>query len=303
MDYNREEAISVEPPYELIWEKLKSGGVIPFLGAGASLSCRPKDSQWKSPKDEFLPSGWELAKYLDDRSGYPSDSQLDLLRVAQYYDGVAGRGGLDDELHAIFSRVYMHGELHRFLAELKSPLIVTTNYDTLIEQAFADQGRAYNVVVYKMSAPLVSVKRAGAAEWEDVDPQRLALDLSAAPTIFKMHGSSIPGAPEADSYVITEDDYVEFLTRMSGQTALPAIFGEPFRRSHFLFLGYGLRDWNLRVILHKIWKDWPRKYASWAIQERADPLEREFWKGRKLTIYEMTIADFLIKVREVAARV
>jgi hypothetical protein len=293
----------LEPPYELIRDGLASGRVIPFLGAGASLSCRPKDVEWKSPKDNFLPSGWELAKYLDDRSGYPSESALDLLRVAQYYDGVAGRGGLDDELHAIFSRCYEPGDLHHYLAEFKNPLIVTTNYDTLLEEAFNKKGKQYNVVVYKMATPLAYVKRAGTAEWESVDPQRLALNLEDTATIFKMHGSSIPEAPEEDSYVITEDDYVDFLSRMSGQTAVPAIFGEPFRKSHFLFLGYGLRDWNLRVILHKIWKDWPRKYASWAIQERADPLEREFWKGRKLTIYEMGIADFLIKAREVPARV
>jgi len=293
----------VEPPYELIRDGLASGRVIPFLGAGASLSCRPKDVEWKSPKDDFLPSGWELAKYLDERSGYPSDTQLDLLRVAQYYDGVAGRGGLDDELHAIFSRNYQPGDLHHYLAEFANPLIVTTNYDTLLEEAFSSKGRPYNVVVYKMATPLAYVKRAGAVEWESVDPQRLTLDLAGAATIFKMHGSSIPGAPEEDSYVITEDDYVDFLSRMSGQTAVPAIFGEPFRRSHFLFLGYGLRDWNLRVILHKIWKDWPRKYASWAIQERADPLERKFWSKRNLEIFEMSIADFLVKVREVAARV
>ncbi|MEP7364479.1 MAG: SIR2 family protein [Acidobacteriota bacterium] len=293
----------MEPPYELIRDGLASGRVIPFLGAGASLSCRPKDVEWKSPKDNFLPSGWELAKYLDERSGFPSDTQIDLLRVAQYYDGVAGRGGLDDELHTIFSRCYEPGDLHNYLAEFQNPLIVTTNYDTLLEEAFNKKGKQYNVVVYKMATPLAYVRRAGATEWESVDPQRLALNLDDTATIFKMHGSSIREAPEEDSYVITEDDYVDFLSRMSGQTAVPAIFGEPFRKSHFLFLGYGLRDWNLRVILHKIWKDWPRKYASWAIQEKADPLEREFWRGRKLTIFEMGIAEFLVKSREVAASV
>lgn len=293
----------MEPPYKLIRDGLASGRVIPFLGAGASLSCRPKDVEWRSPKDNFLPSGWELAKYLDEQSGYPSESALDLLRVAQYYDGVAGRGGLDDELNVIFSRSYQPGDIHQYLAGLPNPLIVTTNYDTLLEDAFKQQGKQFNVVVYKMATPMAYVRRAGAADWESVDPQRLALNLDDYATIFKMHGSSIPDAPEEGSYVITEDDYVDFLSRMSGQTAVPVIFGEPFRKSHFLFLGYGLRDWNLRVILHKIWKDWPRKYASWAIQERADPLERKFWSKRNLEIFEMSIAELLVKVREVPVRV
>jgi hypothetical protein len=125
----------------------------------------------------------------------------------------------------------------------------------------------------------------------------MLLKVGEIPIVFKMHGSAIPDKPEAGSYVITEDDYVEFLSRMTGQTAIPAIFGEPFKKSYFLFLGYGLRDWNLRVILHRIWKGEPRRYASWAIQDRADALDRVFWKGRKLTIFEMPIAEFLEKAR------
>ena len=38
------------------------------------------------------------------------------------------------------------------------------------------------------------------------------------------------------------------------------------RTSHFLFLGYGMRDWNLRVILRHIWSEQTRHFASWAIQ-------------------------------------
>ena len=94
--------------------------------------------------------------------------------------------------------------------------------------------------------------------------------------------------------MITEDDYVEFLARMTNKTAIPACFAEPFRRRHFLFLGYGLRDWNLRVILYQVWKEWPRRrYAAWAIQHQAKELEREFWSRRQLTIYELTIDEFL----------
>jgi hypothetical protein len=39
------------------------------------------------------------------------------------------------------------------------------------------------------------------------------------------------------------------------------------RKSHFLFLGYSLRDWNLRVIFHRILGAQRLKYKSWAIQQ------------------------------------
>jgi hypothetical protein len=281
----------------LIREGLKSGKVIPFLGAGASMSSRKPGAEWTSPDCGFLPNGTELAKYLDHVSGCPVEDVYDLTRIAQYFDAVAGRAGLDDELHKIFSRSYPAGDLHDFLTDFENLLIVTTNYDRLIEESYERKGRPYHVVVYNMSNPVVLLRRAGSEEWEPCDPQRMLLKVGEIPIVFKMHGSAIPDKPEAGSYVITEDDYVEFLSRMTGQTAVPAIFGEPFKKSYFLFLGYGLRDWNLRVILHRIWKGEPRRYASWAIQDRADALDRVFWKGRKLTIFEMPIEQFIEKAR------
>ncbi len=286
----------LEPPYELIRDGLRDGKVIPFLGAGASLCERPLEAGWSSPDDNFVPSAWELAQYLDRRSGFPSSEAAELARVAQYFDGVAGRGSLDDHLHKIFARRYQPGPLHRYLADFENLLVVTTNYDQLLEDAFREAGCPFRLVVYRAGAPSVLVWDDGAAtaEPQEEAANELDLDLGDGAVIFKMHGAADPADDERDSYVITEDDYVEFLARLANKTAIPACFAEPFRRRHFLFLGYGLKDWNLRVVLHQVWKEWPRRrYASWAIDHKAQPLEQQFWSGKQLSIYEMTIADFL----------
>ena len=54
---------------------------------------------------------------------------------------------------------------------------------------------------------------------------------------------------------------------------------------HFLFLGYSMRDWNLRVILSRIWGAQQLDLKSWAVQrEPADPRAREIeealWRDR-----------------------
>src|SRR6266496_3056587 len=73
--------------------------------------------------------------------------------------------------------------------------------------------------------------------------------------ILKIHGAIDRAGPEAewDSYVITEDHYIDYLTRTEIQNLVPVMLAMQLRRSHFLFLGYSMRDWNLRVILHRIW--------------------------------------------------
>jgi hypothetical protein len=72
---------------------------------------------------------------------------------------------------------------------------------------------------------------------------------------------------DGDSYVITEDHYIDYLTRTELEHLLPATILPTIRKSHFLFLGYGLRDWNMRVILHRIAGDQQLTYKSWAIQQ------------------------------------
>ncbi len=287
-----------EPPYALIHDGLREGKIIPFIGSGASLDARLADATWSSPEDEFLPSTSELARYLDRRSGFPSTEATELTRVAQYFDGVAGRGSLDDHLHRIFARRYEPGPIHRLLARFPNLLAVTTNFDQLLEDAFRDANTPFQLVVYKAGAPSVLMWEDGSVmgEPKEMAANELDLDFSSA-VIFKMHGAPDPVDEERDSYVITEDDYVEFLARLVNQTAIPACFAEPFRRRHFLFLGYALKDWNLRVILHQVWRKWPlRNYAAWAIQHRAEPLEQEFWARRRLTIYEMTIAELMVRL-------
>lgn len=288
--------VRFDPPYTYILERLQKGRVIPFLGAGASLVGRPSTAPWHGPASGFLPKASELADYLDERSSYPSGVTTELTRVAQYFDGVMGRGGLDDELHEVFSRDYRPSRLHYWLAGFDQIVIVTTNYDRLLEQAFHELKRPYHLVVYRTGAPTFLLWEPGATEPCEVQATDLTIDLGRVPVIYKMHGTADPVSAAHDSYVITEDDYVEFLARMVTSTAIPTIFAEPFRRSHFLFLGYGLRDWNLRVILHRIWRDLPRRYASWAIQHRAEPLEAEFWSKRGLTIYEIGLDQFLDKL-------
>ena len=71
--------------------------------------------------------------------------------------------------------------------------------------------------------------------------------------ILKIHGAVDRADAEADSYVITEDHYIDYLARENVARLIPAYLMARMRTSHFLFLGYGMRDWNLRVILRSIW--------------------------------------------------
>ena len=74
---------------------------------------------------------------------------------------------------------------------------------------------------------------------------------------------------------------------------MPVALAAKLRRSHFLFLGYTMGDWNLRVILNRLWSDQPLSYRSWAVQPKAQPLEREFWRRRDVNVHDLPLERYI----------
>lgn len=304
-----------EPPYGVIWNCLKLGKVVPFLGAGASLVGRASSESWNPSRPTFLPSGRELSQCLASETSFPSNEprdREDLAKVSSYYADVNGRRTLRERLRDVLVHDFPHGALHEFLAAVPTPLvIVTTNYDTLVEQAFLARGKPYDLVIYpadrKDFANAVLWWPHGAPEPLDEAPNDLDIDLSKTTVIYKMHGTIHREVDKWDNFVITEEDYIEFLSRMTANTAVPSLFLQHFRERSFLFLGYGLGDWNLRVILKNLTKSLPAKRAggddeemlpSWAVQYRPSELECRLWARRNISIFDLTIDEFVAKMRE-----
>jgi SIR2-like protein len=305
------------PPYGEIADLMANGEVVPFLGAGVNFGMRqPPNAKWDEKTPTFLPSGAELSRFLAAKSNFPSTDErdtADLAKVASYFAETSARSRLCQRLHDVFNRDFEPCDIHHYLAELKAPLlIVTTNYDDLTERAFARIGKPYDLVVHPTDRKDVEGSvlwwRHNAEEPETVAPNKLYIDLNTTTVIYKMHGTVDRRLKQWDSFVITEEDYVDFLSRMTGQTAVPAQFMRHFRTRHFLFMGYGLNDWNLRVVLNNLRGALPGDSdasesadddkRSWAIQFRPSDLEVELWGARKVRIYDVDINEFVKRLRE-----
>ena len=291
------------------------GRVVPFLGAGVNLCDRPTGVKW-GPGCKYLPSGSELTEHLARAFLYPHapdglypHAPDDLLRVSQYVTISDGAGPLYEELHKLFNSDYPPTCLHRFLAALpkamkakglpvKYPLIVTTNYDDVLEVAFKQASEPYDLVYYE-------TKRENLGKfWHqppDGKPQLIerpnkyrGLSLDRRTIVLKIHGAVTRNEPtgDCDSYVITEDHYIDYMLNTEVTALLPIPLPEKLKRSHYLFLGYGLKDWNLRVILRRIWKDSVLDWKSWAVKRDRDAIDEQFWKNRKVDIINADLQDY-----------
>ena len=239
-----------------------------------------------------------LAEHLAKAFAVPGDRPIDLARISQYVATMQGSGPLYDELHARFEAAVEPGPLHCFLARMPAilrargaphQLIVTTNYDLALERAFAEAGEEVDIVAYVATGTHRGRfwHRPPGEPPRPIDvPNTYATELSLdrRTIILKLHGAVDP-LPEREweSFVITEDDYIDYLGRSELTAVVPVALAARLRRSHFLFLGYEMADWNLRLILNRIWGERPVGYRSWAVQRTPSPLAQAFWRRFDVT--------------------
>lgn len=295
-------------------EALKQGRVVPFLGAGANLCDRPDDARWE-PRGRILPLGGELAKHLARRFSYPeskNDPGNDLSRVSQYASVIEGSIPLYDELRDVFEQDFPLTTLHRLLAALPGRLAakgyptrsdddqqrfvaVTTNYDDLLERAFEKEGQPCHLVWYlaegKNQGSFFHRPPGGESRRVEVPNEYQGMVRDKRPIVLKLHGT-IDRQSKNPRVVITEDDYVELLARPIGINMLPAPLPELLKKRTLLFLGYSLKDWNLRVLVNRILEEQEGGWKFSAIQLDAEKADCEVWHHRGVNILDLPLADY-----------
>jgi DNA-binding SARP family transcriptional activator len=286
VDLEPARAAPAQDHFEDVARTILQGRVVPVLGADVT----------------------DLTVRLAERFGYPANGERATLPlVAQFVAVMKGSGPLYDELHDLLDADLPPTPLHRFFASLPPllrerglphQLLVTTSYDTALERAFAEAGEVFDVVSYlatgRNRGRFCHVGPDGTGSLiEEPNTYATELSLDRNTVILKLHGQVERTAERTwESFVVTEDDYIDYLAQTEVAAAVPVSLAAKLRRSHFLFLGYTMADWNLRVILHRLWGDQPLSYHSWAVQPEPKPLEREFWHRRDVDVLELPFEQY-----------
>ena len=207
----------------------------PFIGAGACYGV--------------LPLGADIARQWAKDNDYPLEDSNNLIKVAQFLAVDSYPMFPKDEIVEWFKKLNASpdfndpNEPHRVLAELPLPIYLTTNYDDFMMRALARN---------KMRDPKREICR-----WNLLtrnEPSRFddGYEPTAAnPVVFHLHGhTDLPA-----SLVLTEDDYFDFLVNVSSDPLLlPKRIQKALNETSVLFIGYGLADWNFRVLLQSLFR-------------------------------------------------
>lgn len=183
-----------------------------FVGAGASM-------------DAGVP-GWgdfvgELAMSLPE--SIQDTYKHDYLRLAQIYkETFDNKAYYDGVKTALLRNVKSPNAIHDAILELEPNVIITTNYDTLLEQAALAHNRQYFVVSKDRDLP----------------------ENHGEKLIVKMHGSL-----DDENIVLTEDDYYDYSRNFP---LIRSFVISQFASKVVLFVGFSFSDINLKYILREI---------------------------------------------------
>jgi SIR2-like protein len=254
------------PQLTAVANHVKKESCILFLGAGVHRPA-PAGSPFVYTEQDAPPTGRALAAVLAAKSEYeralPGQDPTNLARVTTYYDSTLGRPDLVRDIQSAVRDNRTPSPALKALAKLNFPVVITTNYDNLFEDALAAVGKRYTRCVYSPNDAVVTTDL------------RLGDISGDAPFVLKIHGD----VTDAASLVVTEDDYIQFVLRMGDKEQVnPIPSGVRFALKSWptLFIGYSLNDYNLRLLFKTMrWKvDRSIFPMSYAVDPSPDPLIR-----------------------------
>lgn len=227
-----------------------------FVGAGVS-------------KNSGLPTWGQLVQAFAQRIGYPMEGRLateEYIRIPQYFYCVDESPGHDAYYSLIKTMIPEDIEpnlLNEMIVSLRPKHIVTTNFDTLMDQV----ARGYQVI--REDRDLLT----------GISPHYL----------LKLHGD----IRKPEKLVFKEDDYLHYSeTHRLMETFLKSLLIDHV----FLFVGYSLNDYNLKTFVSwidfiaeemQVKKEMHRNYFLSSSLHAGKDYLRKYYEGKGLEVIDL----------------
>jgi hypothetical protein len=242
-----------------------------------------------------------------------------LTSIASYFERLEGRKDLWELLKQVISSKKTPTRTHKLLAEAANYhlhqkgagdyLVITTNYDCLMEKALDDPDLKvpYVVLTTRKGDPKVLIRCSENVDnrdllrdryWNKSYPSSFVLSKSQSLVIiYKMHGCLHPDLSfEDEGLVISDNDYVDYVSQMSKIGIIPATVSELMRDKRLWFLGYSLSDWNVRSIYETVkLKSNPdgKNLSDYSVMYSVGDFESLFFEKNNITIFQASLNEFV----------
>jgi SIR2-like domain len=283
--------------FDRVVRLVKDGRLTFFLGSAIHLPT-------KLMAREFYE---ELARIFECEA-LRVDGSVDRFAVAQYIADRHGRDNLYAEIRKLFERTPRPPRAtHELFASWREfctdggksvpfPMVVTTNYDDLLECCLADASLPYHLLSYQADGPHRGLfyHRPPDNGLHVIERPHNIRRFSDAFVVVKLNGGFDRQRRIPESYSTTRLDYWDLAARIPG--VLPAAIQEKLAANPLLFLGHGLAAPDIESLVRFAHKDHPGP-RSWAVALKSDAIE--YWRQCGV---EILSKDVNVYVRELHDR-
>ncbi|MDQ1639794.1 MAG: hypothetical protein QOF62_3133 [Pyrinomonadaceae bacterium] len=227
----------------------RSGDMVPLIGSG--LSQASGMASW----NEIV----ETLKKILLGQNVLADFEIDIFETPDVFRSETGVRALMSVLEEAVVRGFAPNSLHRLLADIPFHTILTTNWDSLIEDSLRE-ARTINVIFDDDTA----------RTWRE----------SQGTQIIKVHGT----VQHPNSVVIGSRDYSRLYQSPS---VLMSLVRTLIATRPVLSLGFGMRDPFIKSLFHPVSGYGGRQHFIVAADQKMDSMRRRYWEDLGLSIIEV----------------
>jgi len=248
-------------------EAVKAQRCVLFLGAGASKEAR-------NAKGEVPPDANQLRDILANKFFGKEMPHRDVMAVAEMAIAISGSSiQVYEEVRKAFIG-FAPGVAHRLVPTFNWRAIATTNYDTIVEDAYkAVESRVQQLVPFvKDDEPIDDRLR----EFPNPIPY-----LKLHGCLNHIHDADIPPVLSREVYSTYSKNRSRLFLRLQDMA---------FEHT-FIFVGYRLDDSHIRDLIYNLGLGQrPRWYM---ITPNAEPEDVDFWSSKKVGLIKSQFGDFM----------
>lgn len=246
---------------------IRDGKAILFLGAGASFGCVSADGKVSALM------GRELGNTLSKEFLGGARSDETLGRIADYASTDSSVLEVQNFVKGIYDPVEPT-DFHLLIPQFRWKAIVTTNYDRVIEKAYAK-------VRDRLQDPYVAIR--------DGDLRGLA-DAGDSVPILKLHGCVSAASDTSLPMVLGNEQYAKF---EKGRSRLVNRFQDIAKDHPVIFCGYEFDDAHIARILFSLEDGNQDRPTYAAFNPRFDGYDQRRWSRHRMDVQAATFEAFL----------
>jgi hypothetical protein len=262
---------------------IKSGAVIPYLGAGALKGSVNVENGAPIPADSD-------SLILAMNNGQPMAPKLmyEFPRAAMNQELKKGRSYVTRFLNEFYgNKKWTRAPVHDWLASLKPHYVVDINRDTQLQDSYADIEHTLIVGISRVGGTDYRFKiyHYDGASYKETTQEQVD---TALPILFKPMGTPRPEA----NYIASDADYVDYITELMGGFAIPSFLKQYRKQKQYLFIGLRLNRDSERMVMSDIVYD-AASPKAWALIQEPTAKEQRFCKRMDIEIIDAGIDDLL----------